>query len=322
MSLSPAPFHQLPECTESLPEAYWVSTDDNLRLRIALWRAKDAHATVLLFPGRTEYCEKYAPVAADLTRAGLNVLTIDWRGQGMADRMQDDPRPGHIEDFALYQLDAVAMIEAAAGLDLPDPWHLLAHSMGGTIGLAALLNGLPVASAAFSAPMWGINHAPMPRSIAMGLSNAAGRLKRGGRAALGTGGSGTYVMDEPFRNNLLTSDSDAWARLLREAAHWPELTLGGASYRWISQSLTECARLESLASPDLPVMVSLGSRERVISGPAIRKRVANWPDANLIEIEGGQHEVLFDTPPRRAQFLDAFLAQTGSGQAGSGPTGT
>ena len=311
MDLSSAPFHRFDDAPEPAAQAYWLHCDDGIRLRVALWRAEDAAHTVLLFPGRTEYVEKYAPVAATLTAAGCNVLAIDWRGQGMADRLQDDPRPGHIGAFAQYQHDVVAMVEAAALLSLPEPWHLLAHSMGGAIGLAALLNGLPVATATFTAPMWGINHAPVPRAVALALAGIAGRLGRDGRAAIGTGGSGTYVLDEPFRTNLLTGNADSWARLVREAAAWPDLTLGGASYRWIGQALRECQRLAAEPAPDMPMLVTLGTRELIVSAAAIRARAADWPGATLLELDGARHEVMFEAPGHRTRFIDAFLGHIG-----------
>lgn len=314
MDLSPAPFHQLPESLETPAEAFWLRSDDDLRLRLALWRAEAPSETVLLFPGRTEYVEKYAPVAQILTGLGINVLSIDWRGQGMSDRLQDNPRPGHIEDFSQYQLDVVALVEAAAALNLPEPWHLLAHSMGGAIGLAALMNGLPVQSATFSAPMWGINHAPMPRIAALALSKIASKLGRGGKAAIGTGGDGVYALDEPFQNNLLTGNADAWARQVREAAAWPELTLGGASYRWVGAALDECRRLAAEPAPDVPMLVTLGSKELVISAPAIRTRAAGWPAGRLLELAGSHHEVMFETPELQAQFYDAFLNHIRPGQ--------
>ena len=307
MDLSPAPFHQLPESQELPAEAFWLRSDDDLRLRLALWRAEAPVETVLLFPGRTEYVEKYAPVAQILTGLGMNVLAIDWRGQGMSDRLQDNPRPGHIGDFSQYQLDVVALIEAAAALNLTEPWHLLAHSMGGAIGLAALMNGLPVRTATFSAPMWGINHAPMPRAAALALSKIASKLGRGGNPAIGTGGNGAYLLDEPFQNNLLTGNADAWARQVQEAAAWPDLTLGGASYRWVGAALEECRRLAAEPAPDVPMLVTLGSKELVVSAPAIRTRAAGWPAGRLLELDGGHHEVMFETPELQAQFYDAFL---------------
>ncbi|WBU64491.1 alpha/beta fold hydrolase [Paracoccus aerodenitrificans] len=311
MDLSPAPFYQLADTAEVPADAFWLRCDDNIRLRLALWRAENPQGTVLLFPGRTEYAEKYAPIAAILVAAGLHVLTVDWRGQGLSDRLQDNTRAGHIEDFAQYQLDVLAMVEAAGALDLPEPWHLLAHSMGGGIGLAALLNGLPVETASFSAPMWGINHAPLPHAVAFGLSRISSRLGLGGRPALGTGGGGAYVLDEPFQNNLLTGYAGAWARLVREASEWPELTLGGATYDWVAAALRECRRLATEASPDLPMLVSVGTREMIVSVNAIRERASSWPASTLLEIEGGSHEVLFESPERQAEFLGAFLNHIG-----------
>lgn len=308
MTFSPAPFYQHDNHQEAVAEAYWLHSDDDVRLRISLWRTTASSCgTILLFPGRTEYVEKYAAVAHNLTAEGMNVLAIDWRGQGMADRLQENPRTSHIDDFAQYQLDVLAMVEAAAGLSLPEPWHLLAHSMGGAIGLAALHNGLPVETATFSAPMWGINHSPMPRAVAMALVSVANRFGRGGSPAIGTGGDGTYVLDEPFRTNLLTGNSTAWVRLLQEAEEWPELTLGGASYQWIGQALTECRRLSKTSAPDLPVLVALGTNERIVSAAAVHEYLVNWPDSKLLMVEGGRHEIMLETPERQHKFYSAFM---------------
>lgn len=304
-----APFHQLPDDLLAPAQAFWARADDGVRLRLALWRGEEdgPRGSVLLFPGRTEYVEKYAPFARRLTGAGYNVLAIDWRGQGLSDRLQPDPRPGHVGEFSDYQRDVVEMMVAADEIDLPRPWHLLGHSMGGCIGLAALMDGLPVASVAFSAPMWGINLRQMPRRLAMAITAIAARSGFGGRPTPGKGANGTYFVDEAFSTNLLTGNVDEWARLLREAVHWPKLTIGGASYDWLRKALAECTRLAALPSPRQPMLVSLGSDEKVVSAAAIHDRVDRWPGARLITIEGGRHEVMVETPPRQQLFFDALM---------------
>ncbi|MFN3274650.1 MAG: alpha/beta fold hydrolase [Paracoccus sp. (in: a-proteobacteria)] len=307
-----APFHQLPGDPLAPAHAFWLRADDGVRLRVACWETDRSAAlgSVLLFPGRTEYVEKYAPVARYLNDAGYHVLAIDWRGQGASDRLQDDPRPGHVGAFADYQRDVVEMVIAAGELELPRPWHLLAHSMGGCIGLAALEADLPVASAVFSAPMWGINLRRLQHGVALGIAYLAGRVGRGGLPAPGSGGArGTYVLAESFAANLLTHDVDEWTRLVREAATWPELTIGGATYDWVSKALNECTRLSRIASPDLPMLVTLGSDERIISGQAIRERAERWPQGELLEIPGARHEAMMETPPLRDLFLKAALAR-------------
>ena len=194
----PAPLNHLPGEASSPGQAFFVRTEDGLRLRLGLWSPEGtAIGTVLLFPGRTEYLEKYAPLAGRLAAEGFAVLAIDWRGQGLSDRLLADPRAGHITDFADYQTDVVEMVVAADAMGLPRPWHLLSHSMGGCIGLAALLNGLPVRTAALSAPMWGLHHPRVPDAVIAGLTGTVRRLGHAGQTAIGTGGGGTYLLDEP-----------------------------------------------------------------------------------------------------------------------------
>lgn len=306
-----APFHQLPDDRLAPASAFFVTADDGRRLRLALWQPQgdNAGGTVLLFPGRTEYVEKYAPIARRLTDEGFAVLAIDWRGQGMSDRLQDDPRPGHITAFSDYQRDVVEMLVTAGQLELPQPWHLLAHSMGGCIGLAALEHGLPVQSAVFSAPMWGINLRRFQHGAALGIAYLAGRIGRGGFVAPGSGGAdATYVLEESFNSNLLTGNAEEWARLLREAANWPQLTIGGASFDWVGQALNECSRLSRIPSPDVPMLVALGSEEKVVSAQAIRDRVGQWPQGRLIEVEGARHEIMVETPDSRDPFIAEMLA--------------
>ncbi|AUH63238.1 alpha/beta fold hydrolase [Paracoccus zhejiangensis] len=312
--MRPAPFHSLPGDHLPPAEAFFVTADDGVQLRLAHWPTtrRTPRGSVLLFPGRTEYVEKYTGVAARLNAAGLSVLSIDWRGQGLSGRLQNDPRPGHVRDFADYQRDVVEMVLAATELDLPRPWHLLAHSMGGCIGLAALYNELPVETAAFSAPMWGINLRQMPHGVALGMAYLAGRLGHGGRAAPGSGAAGTYLLDESFSANLLTHDAPTWARLVCEAAAWPELTIGGASFDWVAKALNECTRLAGLDSPGCPVLITLGDGEKIVSGAAIRDRAARWPGSELLELARCRHEAMMESPDVQERFYDALLRHYGA----------
>lgn len=304
----PAPLNRLPGEPSSPGQAFFLRTEDGLRLRLGLWRPEAAaRGTVLLFPGRTEYLEKYASLAARLAAEGFMVLAIDWRGQGMSDRLLRDRRAGHIADFADYQTDVVEMVVAAQALGLPRPWHLLAHSMGGCIGLAALLNGLPVRTAAFSAPMWGLHHPRVPDAVITGLTGTARRLGRAELTAIGTGGGGTYLLDAPFRGNALTADPLQWARLVAQAGSWPDLTLGGATYAWIAAARAECRRLAALPSPELPALIGLGGAEAVVSAAAIRWRAAAWPQAQLLDLPGARHELMFESAPAAERFVTAVI---------------
>lgn len=306
--MNPAPFNTLAGDALPLARAFWLRAEDGVRLRAAHWAAGGASGTVLLFPGRTEYLEKYAAVAADLNAAGLDVLALDWRGQGMSDRLQDNTRPGHIGAFTDYQRDVVELVVAAQDLDLSRPWHLLAHSMGGAIGLAALDGGLPVASAVFSAPMWGINLRGIPEPAALALATLLSRLGRGGHPAPRSGGEESFVLLDPFHDNLLTHDGLRWGRLVAEAAAWRDISVGGASNDWLREAILECRRLATLPAPDLPALIALGDGERIVSAQAIRTRAAAWPGAQLLELADCRHEPMIERDPVRDRFLQAALA--------------
>ncbi|CAN0588710.1 unnamed protein product, partial [Ectocarpus sp. 12 AP-2014] len=182
--------------------AWWVDAADGVRLRFGFWPCDNARGTVLLFCGRTEYVEKYAVTATEFARRGYATVAIDWRGQGLADRLLPDIRVGHVESFSDYQLDADAVLAAAAHLDLPRPWHLLGHSMGGAIGLNALMNGLDVTSATFTGPMWGISIAPVVRQIGWTLAVMAPKVGFGHKLPPSTSYE-NYVTSHDFANNVL-----------------------------------------------------------------------------------------------------------------------
>ena len=287
--------------------AWWLTAEDGVRIRIGLWNRDAQNGTVLLFPGRTEYIEKYGRTAAGLAERGFATLAIDWRGQGIADRLIDDPVPGHVTRFLDYQKDVAAMVAAAREMSLPEPFHLLAHSMGGCIGLRALHEGLPVNSACFSGPMWGISLAPATRPAAWVLSWAAKLLGLGHHYAPGTG-SESYVDAAPFEDNMLTTDPDMWRYMKDQVSAHPEFLLGGPSLRWLHEALSECRQLDSMPSPRTPALTFLGENERIVDPSRIHSRMSRWSNGQLEIIDPGEHEVLMDSPETQSALFDSATA--------------
>ena len=287
--------------------AWWLRASDGVRLRVATWPLDDARGTVLLFPGRTEYVEKYGLAAADFAARGYATLAVDWRGQGLADRLVPDPRVGHVEAFSDYQRDAEAALVLAAELDLPRPWHLLGHSMGGAIGLAAVMEGLPVASCSFTGPMWGISLAPVIRQIGWTLANVAPRVGFGHRLPPSTSYE-NYVTRHPFENNVLTTDPGMYDMMRAQIAAHPDLALGGPTLTWLREALKVTAMMAPRGSPDLPCLTILGGLERIIDVDRVHHRMAAWPRGELVVIPGAEHEVMMEGPEVRKLIFDRLVA--------------
>lgn len=282
--------------------AYWARTRDGVRIRLGLFQteAKKSIGTILLFPGRTEYIEKYGRTGADFAGLGYTTLTIDWRGQGLSDRACENALVGHVRDYAEYQVDIAAMLDAAKALDLPRPFYLLSHSMGGCIALRALHEGLDVKAAIFSAPMWGISMAPALRPVAWASSWVSHTFGKGCGLAPGTSPE-TYVKNQAFEDNELTTDPQMYAYLQRQAHVQPDLTLAGPSMSWLYTALVETRALARLPAPPVKTLTFLGTHERIVQPGPVHDLMGRWKDGELAMIDGAEHEVLMEQAKTRAE---------------------
>lgn len=289
----------------AVARAFWLRAADGVRLRAALWSGEAPRATLLLFPGRTEFVEKYHAVAAHFAARGLAVLSIDWRGQGASDRLIANRSAGHIGDFRDYQRDVAALLAAAA--PLPRPWHLLAHSMGGAIGLRALHEGLPVRSAGFSAPMWGIALGRLPHRLGTPIAEAvAGAACLLGLARWQMPVADPGPADTAYAANLLTSDRGWWDWMEGLNAALPDHVITAPTFGWVRAALAECRALSRLPMPALPALVSVSGAERIVAPAAIRAGAARWRGARLLTLPGARHEAMFEQPATRQTLLTAL----------------
>lgn len=293
-------------------EAYWLICADGVRIRVAVWGVESGtHGTVLLFPGRTEYIEKYGRTATELAKRGYATVVVDWRGQGLSDRLLEDTMLGHVREFLDYQLDVQAALSLVRKLELPTPYTMLAHSMGGCIGLRALIDGLPVTSAIFTGPMWGIALTTSKRSLGWAASTMAHSLGFGDMLAPGTLRE-TYVLSNPFEDNMLTTDPEMFEYMKRQVSAHPDLALGGPTLSWLNKALRECRALRAHPTPNVPCLTYLGTNERIVDIPTIHDRMSRWSNGELIIIEHGEHEIVMEGPEIRARVFDeacAFFAR-------------
>ncbi|MEM8616442.1 MAG: alpha/beta fold hydrolase, partial [Pseudomonadota bacterium] len=242
--------------------------------------------------------EKYFEVARELQDKGFAVLILDWPGQGLSQRLLDDPQKGHIDRFETF-MGALANGLTAMS-DLPEPRISLAHSMGGAIALAAIGQRLvDVKAAAFCAPMWGL---PL------------GRVQRYFIWAMRVmGRSNDFAMKpgppERFEENIVTYDERRWQlnRDLTDAA--PELALGPVTWGWLGASLDIFEQISDdniLRSVDIPIFVASADEEKLVDNRAHARVAAALPDCEHITVDGAMHEILMERDDKRAEFWAGF----------------
>jgi lysophospholipase len=302
----PAPYHaDLAQGPQT--DAFWLRSSDGVRLRVGHAKGAQAKGTAFILPGRTEYIEKYGYVAQDLVDGGFDVLTLDWRGQGLADRLGAHPMVGHVGRFPDFQKDWAAMRRFAMAQNLPKPWYMMAHSMGGCIGLRALMQGADIRAAVFTGPMWGITIAPYLRPLAWAIPRLAELVGQGDRLSLFTSIE-SYLTAAPFEDNLLTSDPEMFDYMRQHVLAEPQFGLGGPSLSWLKTAIEECNAMAAQPAPAIPALCFVGSNERIVDTARIRDRMTGWPGGKLLMVDGAQHEVLMEGANIRRQVTGSAIS--------------
>ena len=293
-----APLHEDVADAPKGGRAYWATTSDGIRIRYAVWDGPKGYA--LIYPGRTEYIEKYGQVICKLAERGIGCVTLDWRNQGLSDRQA---KTGHVLDYSEYQRDIECVLDR---VDIGTP-HLLSHSMGGLIALRSLQKKMPVKSAVFSAPMWGMG-LPYPiRSTVKALAVGAKMLGFGTSKVIGTQ-RGSYIQNADPMDNSLVSDPRGAKWIQRQLNTHPELALGGPSWAWLNASHREINDLKSFPLPDCPTITFLGSDETVVNPQATRDRASGTGNGKLVIVNGAKHEVFMEAPQIQGVLWDELDA--------------
>ena len=310
-----APFLSLAPQAVGPTRCWWIKAADGVRLRAALWETPGAVAHAVYLTGRTEFIEKAAIPAAALQARGYSVISLDWRGQGLSDRLASPRLKGHVNDFAEFQLDLDALLADPETARLPGPRLLVGHSMGGNISVSALARPEiteTLTAAVLSAPMLRISMKTPIRLIARAtvfLARLTGRLDRWPPLR---NVATTYVLSEP-EENLLTHDKEVWDWMVATAKAHPDVTLAMPTLGWFEAANAEIARHGTHPAPKLPVMCMLGGAEAVVDPQAIR----SWSQragAELLDIPDARHELFIEAESIRQQAwqgIDAFLEKNG-----------
>ncbi|MEX2518012.1 MAG: alpha/beta hydrolase [Paracoccaceae bacterium] len=305
----PAPlYNELAEAPE-FGRAFWIKSGRR-RLRAAVWEG-GGRGHVVIFGGRSEYIEKWGRVVSQLVQRGFSVATLDWRGQGLSDRALGNQMKGHVSDFAAYQRDVEAFLKAPEVAALAGPQVLFCHSMGGCIGMRALLDErIAPAATVMTAPMLGIEFTPLARCFIDVMIMLARRFGFESSFIPAPKAGLPYVSHQAFEGNVLTGDAEHYAWFAKHLEAEPGFALGSPTLGWMAAALDESAALSQAPAPDGPMLMLLGEDESVVSPARIRAFVARNPACRLVELVGGRHEVFLETAEIRRILwaeIDSFL---------------
>jgi lysophospholipase len=277
------------------------------------WPAqKTAGAPIVICPGFTEFCEKYAGAASRLVALGHDVLIIDWPGQGRSGHLGELSLSVHLDDFEDHLVAADALM-AAVGLAAQSV-VFIGHSMGGHLALrlaaryrqqaiGAIIMAPMIAPPVM--PVWGVR-------LLAGAIVAAGF---GRRPALGR--QPTDLADERVFHeaNGLTRVRKGYEDQFTWFDDAPELRRSGPTAGWVRAAYESCAATTLnkgwMRRLDVTVLALTAGDERIVHQPSTDRMLRCLPDCRHVSFEGARHELLFETDDLLAELwrrIESFLA--------------
>ena len=280
-------------------------------MTMAAQQAGNQAKTIIILPGFTEFCEKYAAEANRFHQKGFNVLIIDWPGQGRSGHMGSHVLAVHCLDFD-HHLDALDKLISAAGIT-KEKVLLFGHSMGGHLALrhacrhpdwvfAVILSAPMMAPPVM--PVWLVRTASCLLSL-LGMARA----------------SPPFHQPQPlekirnyFPDNSLTRCQEGYDSQFIWFDDAPELRRSGPTIGWV------CAAYRSSANYTLnaawlrrlgfPVLAFLSGDERVVHSASSHSSLSLIPGAKIISFPGARHELTRELPEVTSKLwreVDVFL---------------
>lgn len=299
----------------TIPVSGWqasiMTNQDGARLRYGIAPSVgEPRAAVVLVTGFNEVIDKYHETISDLTKQGLRVYALDWRGQGGSQRWDENmPQRPLPVDYAHDVRDLHDFVTGVVGSDPATQGKkkfLVAHSMGGHIGLRTLhdhpdlFDGMTT-----TAPMLGIRTRPFPRPVAVALARTMTNLGQGHRYI--PGGS-DWVDDETHLALKNLHSSDPLRRQLHHMLYrdHPSWRHGDATFRWLNtafNSLSIVHQPHYAAAIQTPVLMAVAGRDHLIDPLWQHKFARSMPGARVVTLPESGHEIWHETDAIRGTWL-------------------
>lgn len=284
-------------------------TSDKVRGHLMLSENSDQSEKrrVIFCPGFTEFCEKYAHVGAHLTKAGYDVLMIDWPGQGRSGHFGVHSEYVNLDDFDTHLRALQAVLDKVGWTE---NLVIFGHSMGGHLSLRAAQRFSDRIKAVMLC-------APMIRPMAgpaAGVRLLGKLLERGGqghRRAPFQIHLPADIARQAGSLNPLTHDADFFDLSYQLYDKEPHLRRAVPTVNWVRAAYRSCVQTSLnqhwMAQIKQPVLALLAGQEYICHNPSAKQALSWLSAADIHLIEGARHEILNEVPAIQAQIWPLYL---------------
>ncbi len=292
----------------------YLEVQKGIFLRFGYWKSfrKQKKGTVGLLGGRTEFLEKYFETIGQLNQRGFDVLSFDWRGQGLSSRLLKNRRKGYIKSYDDYVDDLSFFVKKILSINARRPYILIGHSMGGHIAVRYLHEHKSIFdSVILMSPMIDIRTFPIPKKVLQKITRI---LVKAGYDKVYIAGN-DRLMENQFKGNSLTSDIRRFEKSKNFTIDNPEIGIGGVTIGWLNASfdsidlLNQPGYVENIRTR---ILIFSADKDRVVCNKAQRRLCKRLPNCNLIKVSDSRHEIFQEKDAIQKKFWNIFEQFTDS----------
>ncbi len=232
---------------------------------------------------------------------------MDWRGQGLSERLLPVREKGHIQDFGAFRSDLRQFFGEFVLPRLPGPYVLMTHSMGGTPALQILADGdHNYCAAVLCAPMTRLYDGLMQRIGVRLIAQAATRIGLS-RSAI----AGVKEHSMAFEGNILTSDRVRHARFRELQSAAPNATIREPTYGWVraaTEAMDDLHRPGRYSNLTTPTLIVSAEFDHLVRSSDHLWIAEQSPLIERVIVTGALHEIMMERDEVRDQYWKAFDA--------------
>ena len=293
---------------EKYEESGFLKTDKGVKIHFHKYTQKEALGNIVISHGFCEFAKKFEEMVYYLVKEGYNVYVPEHEGHGYSERKVSNDEMVYVDKFDDYADD---MHEFVTKIVPERNRFLIAHSMGGAIGIR-VLEKYPAdfEKAVLSSPMCGMKTGKYPKGLSLFIAQLMCLFGKKKEFAIGQKG-----FREPTFETSSCLNKPRYMYLYNMRVENTNYRTYGGSFGWVKESLKiekKLLKKSNIKKITADVLIFQAGLDHLVDLNEQNKFLQSCKNARMIQMKDAKHEIFNCNDNHRRMFYKeaiAFLQQ-------------